>query len=208
MNRSLLYCFAFAALLLSLIPVARADNSPATTQSSADVDLSTPSAAVITCFHAINAGDIATARKASIHDDNINRFIDAVVAENTAQQDYRKAAIVRFGNDPRLADLGSSSDLIELVNTSKTHDNGDTADIGEHGDFPCRQVDGQWHFDLIRQNPDPKTLQDTIVYLGKSADNYHAFTRRLEAGEWKSLDEAMKAMDDAAPAPPPPPGGP
>jgi hypothetical protein len=208
MNRYLLNRFIFAALLLSLISVARADNPPATTQPGPAVDLSTPLAAVITYFHAIDAGDIATARKASIHDDNINRFIDAVVAENNAQQDYRKAAIARFGNDQRLADLGSSDILIQLASTSKTHENGDKADIGEHGDFPCTKVDGQWHFDLVRQNPDAKTLQDTIIYLGKSADNYHAFTRRVEAGEWKSLDEAMKAMGDAAPEPPPPPGGP
>ena len=193
-----------AVLMFCATTSAFAADAP-TSQTVPAPDLSTPLAAVTTYFQAIDRGDVATAEAASIHDAKNEKFIEGVIAEDKAQQKYRDAAVKKFGADQRLSGMGSCQLPIDLAKQGKVHENGDVAEIGEHGDFHCRKVDGNWHLDLVRQNADMKALDQTIKYLTESAKNYADFANQVAAGNWKSLDEAEKARTAAASTPPPPP---
>jgi len=191
-----------AAMIIAMRGIAFADDV-STTRPDA-VDLGTPQAAVISYFQATERHDAAAAKEAAVRSPKIDQLIDTAIAEDTARQEYLEAAKKKFGaNAVNVPDVISI--LIEDVKNSKVHETGDTADIGDHGDYPCRKVDGKWKFDLVRQNSDAAQLDAAIRYLIDSAAAYEKFTPQVSGGNWKSFEEMDQARAAAAPMPPPPP---
>lgn len=107
-------------------------------------DLSTPLAAVVAFFQAESAGDLQTARQVAVLDDATGRLLDASLSADRAHKDFVSAAITRFGAPAKAKlDVDANAFLVQLARQGKVTIHGDTADIGDDGNFPCRRIDGQ-----------------------------------------------------------------
>jgi hypothetical protein len=169
-------------------------------------DLSTPLSAVVVFFQADSADDEKMARQVVVLDDATSRLLDATFSADRAHKDFVSAAVTRFG-DPAKARLGVDANafLIQMARDGKVMIHGDTADIGNDGNFPCRRIDGKWRYDLIRLHAhDP--IDATISYEKQAAEYDKKFAKDIADGKYASLDDMTKAYGTNAPQPPPPPG--
>lgn len=192
-------------LLLAFVAFPRltiaSDAAPAT-----QPDLSTPLSAVISFFQADSAGDETTARQAAVLDDVTGRLLDATFSAERAHRDFVSAAVARFGQPAKAKlDADANAFLMQMARNGKVTIHGDTADIGDDGNFPCRRIDAQWRYDLIRLHAhDP--LDKTIAYEKQAAEYDEKFAKEIADGKYASLNEMSNAYDASAPQPPPPPG--
>jgi hypothetical protein len=91
-----------------------------------------------------------------------------------------------------------------MARAGKVVIHGDTADIGDDGNFPCRQIGGKWYYDLVRLHAhDP--IDKTIAYENQVAEYDKEFAKDIADGKYASLDDMIKSHDVNAPQPPPPP---
>jgi hypothetical protein len=193
----LLTCVAFPQLTIA------SDAPPAP---STRPDLSAPLSAVVAFLQASSINDEKTARQAAVLDDATSRLLDATFSADRAHKDFISAAVTRFG-DPAEAKLGVDVNvfLIQMARDGKVMIHGDTADIGDDGNFPCRRIDGQWRYDLIRLHAhDP--IDKTIAYEQQAAEYDKKFAKDIADGKYASLDDMTKVYGANAPQPPPPPG--
>jgi hypothetical protein len=168
-------------------------------------DLSTPLSAVVAFFQASSAGDEKAMRQVAVLDEATGRLLDATFSADGAHRDFVSAAVARFG-DAAKAQLGAdpNSFLIQMARNGKVAIHGDSADIGDDGNFPCRLIDGKWHYDLVRLHAhDP--IDQTIAYEKQAAEYDEKFAKDIANGKYASLDDMTKAYSAGAPQPPPPP---
>jgi hypothetical protein len=192
-----LACVVFPQLTIA----SDAASAPAT-----QPDLSTPVSAVVAFFQADSAGDEKTARQAAVLDDATGRLLDATFSAERAHKQFVNAAVARFGNPAKAKlDADANAFLIQMARNGKITIHGDTADIGDDGNFPCRRIDGQWRYDLIRLHAhDP--IDKTIAYEKQAAEYDEKFANDIAAGKYASLDDMTSAYGASALQPPPPPG--
>jgi len=193
----LLTCVVFSQLTIA---------SEAAPAPSTQPDLSTPLSAVVAFLQASSDSDEETARQAAVLDDATARLLDATFSAERAHKDFISAAATRFG-DPAQAKLGVDANvfLIQIARDGKVVIHGDTADIGDDGNFPCRRIDGKWHYDLIRLHAhDP--IDKTIAYEKQAAEYDKKFAKDIADGKYASLDDMTKAYSANDPQPSPPPG--
>jgi hypothetical protein len=187
-----------------LIMLAFCGSTNAATTQPTTIDLQSPQAAVVSYFQAVQACDADAAKKAAIENPKIDKLIEAGIEEEKARQAYLDAARKKFGaQEVKVPNVLSM--LIAEVKSSKVQEHGDTADIGDHGDYPARKIGTEWKFDLVRQNSDPAQLDASIQYLKDSSAAYAKFTATVPEGSWKTFKEMDEARWKDAPAPPPPP---
>jgi hypothetical protein len=169
-------------------------------------DLSTPVSAVVAFLQASSGGDEEAAREAAVVDDATSRLLDACFLADRAHRDFVRAAISRFGEAAKgKLDGDANAFLIQMARGGKVTIHGETADIGDDGNFPCRRIDGQWRYDLIRLHAhDP--IDKTIGYEKQAAEYDKKFAKDIADGKYASLDDMTKAYDAGAPQPPPPAG--
>jgi hypothetical protein len=169
-------------------------------------DLSTPVSAVVAFLQASSGGDEEAAREAAVVDDATGRLLDACFLADRAHRDFVGAAISRFGEAAKgKLDGDSYAFLVQMARGGKVTIHGETADIGDDGNFPCRRIDGQWRYDLIRLHAhDP--IDKTIGYEKQIGEYDKTFAKDIADGKYASLEKMMKAYDAGAPQPPPPAG--
>jgi hypothetical protein len=181
---------------------------PAATEPTWKPDFSTPQAAAISYFEAVMQRDAAAIKATAFYDAATERLIDTSVAYDRAQHDYAVAVGKRFGKEAgRQANLDAlNEDLIEIIKKSAVHEHGDTADIGENGDYPCRRVGEQSRYDLVRLAQNSPPIEQSITYSNKAAEVFEKFAKDIAAGRWATLEQMEKDLDAAMPAAPMPPG--
>jgi len=190
----------FASLLLLGLLCTGATSQPAT-----QPDLSTPKRAVIAYLTASSAGDPAAAKAAAIYDDALGRMIDAHAAARHAKTSFIAAVRKHFGDAAaqRLS-FDISKVLIQSVEKASVHLNGNHADIGDDGDFPCTRINGEWRYDLIRLHRD-EPVEKSIERQKASAEVDAQLAREIPQGGWTSVDEVIQFRASRIPPPPPPP---
>ena len=93
--------------------------------------------------------------------------------------------------------------LIEEVKRSAVHLHGDTAELGDHGDYPCRRINGRWRYDLIAlHRNDPS---DYYRFDEQMAEVDQRFAAEINDGKWNDYSKMISARDAALPTPPSPP---
>jgi len=196
--------FAMAGTACNKEPKLSDSGVDATALPAVKLDLSTPQAAVISHFEAEEAGNAAQAKRAAIIDDAISDLIDASVAAKRARHIFVEVATQRFGKDAtKQMHISVPSILIEVVKTSKVTVTGDKAEIGTHGDYPCRRIGGEWKYDLVSLYRNRPAIG--VDYDRKVAALDDQFAKDIVQGKWASFAEMMKAHDSQMPKPPPPP---
>ena len=202
---------------------ANAATSPATTQAVATTlptsersttpttapaaDFSSPKAAVLSYFSALEAGDASAAKEAAFCDAAAVREVDASIAARTAQLAYDAALHKRFGRAAAAEqDVDVDAILIDEVKRLAVHTHGDIADLGDHGDYPCRRINGRWRYDLVAlHRNDPA---DYYKFDEQMAAVDQRFATEIADGKWADYSKMQSARDAAMPTPPPPPSPP
>lgn len=180
--------------------------SDAPAGASTQPDLSTPVSAVVAFLQASSANDEQTARAAAVVDDATGRLLDACFSADRVHKDFVNAAIARFGAPAKAKlDADANAFLVQMARQGKVMIHGDSADIGDDGNFPCRRIDGQWRYDLIRLHAhDP--IDKTIGYEKQVGEYDEKFAKDIADGKYASLEDMSSAYDAGALQPPPPPG--
>ena len=116
---------------------------------------------------------------------------------------FLEAARKRFSNVAALkSEIDVDAILVGELDHLDTHVHGNTADIGDHGDYPCRLINGRWRYDLV------------TLHQNDAADNYKfdeqmaavddRFAKDLTAGKWTDYQTMETAREGAMPKPPGP----
>jgi hypothetical protein len=152
--------------------------------------------------------DADAAKSASVHDDAIVKLIDASASAGRAKTKLAQAVKQRFGDAAgKPLDFNLNALLIDEVRQAAVHENGDRAELGDSGDYPCLRVAGQWKYDLTRLRRD-EPVQASIDRETKQAETDQHLAADVAAGKYASPEAVFKTRAAAAPPPPPPPAPP
>lgn len=166
------------------------------------VDLSSPKAAVISFFRAGQAHDTEAKKKTVFMDESTLALWEAIEAYDKAKTGYMDAVGERFGAEAaKKMGPDVKALLIAQVEKADVKIDGDTAEIGEHGDYPCRRVDGEWRLDFVRYHK--KTdVSEMTKYLLTAKSVYEAFAQEIAQGKYASIEEIKQALQPRMPFPP------
>lgn len=205
MRYVLTLCTAF---ILVVAASAAAEVVPATQPTSQTaavvVDLTSPKAAMISYFRAMQRHDMESAKKTVVVDATCQELWDATAATHMAKTKYVEAARAKFGDKAakRLAPDVMAT-LIMIVERSSVKEDGDTAEIGEHGDYPCRRVGGEWRYDYARRQKDTD-VPAMMKYMETTKALYEGLAQDIAKGKYATAEEVLVARNGKMPAPPKP----
>jgi RNA polymerase sigma factor (sigma-70 family) len=186
---------------LALPTMAASQSSPSTRPA-----LLTPKAAVLAYLRAVQSDDVSAAKAAAYYGPAEERLLDLSFNADRQHALYIQAVRQRFGADAasRLS-FDVNAVLIEIINKSVVHEHGDTADIGNNGDYPCRRIGNEWRYDLIQMHRnDPVAIERYTQYELADADFEKQVVQRILNGRWSSPNDLTQSIEAEAPKPPTP----
>ncbi|MGD0389037.1 MAG: sigma-70 family RNA polymerase sigma factor [Tepidisphaeraceae bacterium] len=175
-----------------------------TTLPSINLDLSTPQAAVISYLQAVRNRDLNGQLAAAVYTPDVRRLLVASLEMDRAYDAIVDAAIKRFG----AAAVGKTErDLpdtfIGMVKSLTVHINGNTAEFGDHGDWPCRRVGNQWRYDLVTLHQrDGVPIETNIKFCHAVTEFFKSVVPRIVSGEWSTYEDLEVWINDNGPKPP------
>lgn len=160
----------------------------------------TPKAVALQFAKAFTAGDVQGALDTSTGDENSGLVLEASLNSVNAHRRLAAAAEKRFGKGANVFGVRSSadSDLAQAVERGQEKVDGDAATVGDPASkqtLRLKKVNGAWKVDRspLTQTGGtdigrmlPKVQEMTIAYRDLAAE--------LEAGKYKSANEAMAAL--------------
>jgi len=202
----------FLALLLALAGGCRSSN-PAPEVAS---DLTTPKAAALTFLHAISAGDVKTAKSASIGNDQEKAAVEALTTLVTGLRAYEHAITKRFGGQAAQTATQLRQAVTDLIEVSIGHaENGivnqgpETASVEPavgnvrlraRPPIYLRKEKDRWKVDLATTAQGDKRFDPAIAQQYLAAGKaLHEAAKRVNAGRYKTLADAQREADGTIP---------
>jgi hypothetical protein len=202
----------FLALLLAPAGGCRSSN-PAPQVAS---DLTTPKAAALTFLHAISAGDVKTAKSASIGNDQEKAAVEALATLVTGLRDYERAITKHFGGQAAQSSTQLRMAITDLIDVSIGHaENGivnqgpETASVEPavggvrlraRSPIYLRKEKDRWKVDLATTSRADKRFDPAIAeqYLA-AGKALHEAAKRVNAGRYKTFADAQRDADSIMP---------
>jgi hypothetical protein len=179
-------------------------------------DLSGPKSAAVAFYTAVLAGDISTARNASIGSNTEKQWIDAMCGLLTGLRLYDEAIVKHFGNEAVQTDtqlkqamLQLGQDQIDRLQDGVVHQGPEMAQVhpGWHGELLSarppvilRKEKDVWKVDLAATAKiDPKFGPEAVDRYRVYGQALHDAAWRINAGRYQTLAEAEHETDRYAP---------
>jgi hypothetical protein len=179
-------------------------------------DLSAPKPAAVTFLRAAVAGDLETAKNASVGSDADKRWIGAMALLVNGLKSYDRAIVAHFGTEATADDAQIKRALLELVDDSIAHvkeglvkEDSDVAEVdpawnglrlSARPPIFLRKERGLWKVDL------PTTAKFDPRFSPETVERYTAYGRALSnaardinAGRYKTLAQAERESDTRVP---------
>jgi len=163
-------------------------------------DLSSPKAAAKSLFNAVNANDRDAIRACFYAADEQQATLATAIADLIANgRRLGDAAHARFGQagDPLGRGMLDPSDASRI----------DAADVSENGDFATllipgqqrpmtfRRHDGQWRLSITDfERAAPENIEKHVKLVRLMADAMDVSAKEVAAGQYKTVDEAILAI--------------
>ncbi len=179
-------CKSTAPLLAALMLIGCSDSD-----SSGKPDFSTPKKAAMTLAQALEAGDAAAIKSASVGADP--QVIDALAASMSAHRALADAATAKFGPAAKGFDndRGTLHDFAKRLADADITINGDTAAITINGattpSLKLKKVDAEWKTDLSELQP------EMAPSMQKMAQITQQLATEISAGKYATIQAADEA---------------
>lgn len=163
----------------------------------AEGDYSSPKAAAKSFVTAIAAGDSAGAKEAIVPNEKHGPIIEALAKLTGVQKKLGDAAVKAFGEAGKeLSGNVEGKDPVKLLDSAEIKEDGDTATLTGKDDpepLMLRKIDGKWKVDLAAM-PNATDMESSLPMLTNMAELMAATTTEIEAGKYKSVEEAKQAI--------------
>lgn len=160
-------------------------------------DLSTPKAAALVFAKAMEAGDAAGAKAASICNADGAKFLEVMTDIIKNGRKLEEAAVAKFGDAGKNLGNMESMDMAKNLENSEVKEEGDSATItikdSPEKPVKLKKVDGAWKVDMITLISEADLARAMPMFT--AMNNVYAGTAgEISAGKYPTADAAKQAM--------------
>ena len=155
-------------------------------------DLSTPKSAAKSFGEALQNGDAAGVRDASLN--GKPELVDGMCNMMKSTKALHDAAVAKFGPDGESLGMGKQADFTKQLENAKVEENGDSATITASDGKPVtlKKADGDWKVDFASM-PAMDAALKMLPMMAKMATANQDLADEIEAGKYATAAEAKKA---------------
>jgi len=162
-------------------------------------DLSSPKAAAMAFAKAMQVGDAAAAKSATLSDAENQEIVGLLAGMVSSNLKLRDAAKAKWGEDAgdQLAGNMKNLDMAKQLEKAEVKEEGDTATItSPEGGNPVKlkKVDGTWHIDMVNSMAGQAGSAQQLSILKAIGSTMSDLAGEIAEGKYKTVEEAKSAL--------------